>query len=96
MSKYGPALKVKRVSELLSCGVRTVYELCEAGVLKWFRLKPGSRKGIRVLAESVDELMNPKDVVVTPQPQQQPPTPKPAANKPRAREFKGTIVNFRQ
>jgi excisionase family DNA binding protein len=50
-------MTVKEVAVLLRCGLSTVYDLCEKGTLKSFKLRPGSRKGIRILAESVVALM---------------------------------------
>jgi hypothetical protein len=72
--------------------------MCESGVLKSFRLKPGSRKGIRVLADSVMGLMSEGAADATP-PEPEPlptPTPKRASAGRRPRGFRGTIVNFLQ
>ena len=71
-------MTVKEVALLLRCGLSTVYEMCENGTLKSFKLKPGSRKGIRVLAESVAALMKPCEA-----PEPDPPVPPKAKRRPR-------------
>jgi excisionase family DNA binding protein len=74
-------LTVKEVASALKCGLSTVYEMCDSGVLKCFRLKPGSQKGIRVFADSVEALMRggPAQPAVVLQPA---PSPLPAKRRP--------------
>src|SRR5262245_32325048 len=69
-------MTVKEVAHLLRCGLSTVYEMCENGTLRFFKLKPGSRKGIRILAESVAALMQRREA---PEPNL------PATDKPKRR-----------
>jgi hypothetical protein len=48
-------LTVKEVQERLRCHIDTVYDLFRTGALKGFRLKPGSQKGIRIWAASLED-----------------------------------------
>src|ERR1700722_18770305 len=55
-------LTVKEVQQRLRCGLQTVYDLLGTGKLRGFRLGP--RKGVRVLVESLLELMASRAFVV--------------------------------
>lgn len=54
----------------LNCSGKTVYRLYKAGKLRGFKLNDTSKAGIRIFAESVQELMernaNPEPVKVEP------------------------------
>ncbi len=55
-------LTPKEVAGRLKCSLTTVYEMCESGVLKSFKLIPGSRRGIRIVGSSLDTFINGKGV----------------------------------
>ncbi len=56
-SSLPPVMTVKEAALVLRCGLSTLYDMCAQGALESFKLRPGSRKGIRVLTESVVALM---------------------------------------
>jgi hypothetical protein len=89
--QVGDILTVKEVKDRLKCGLSTVYEMCDAKVLKSFKLKPGSRKGIRILASSLAEL-----VVGRCEPETKPvlsPPPSPAKKgRPRGRPASSGLI----
>jgi excisionase family DNA binding protein len=50
-------LLVKEVAARLRCGLSTVYDMVDRGDLAAFRLGTGKRSGLRILASSVDGLV---------------------------------------
>jgi excisionase family DNA binding protein len=77
---------VKEVAGYLKCSLTTVYEMCENGRLRWFKLKPGSRKGIRIMTESVRAMMS--------QPQVEPEPVRPRLKSAQVKPGK-SILQFR-
>ena len=79
-------LTVKEAAVRLRCGLSTIYELFAAGSLQGFRLRQG-RGGIRIYANSVDQLMR-RNANAAPEP-----VPERKSNpRPAAVTLKGLVL----
>ncbi len=74
-------LTVKEVSVLLRCGLSVVYDLFKDGHLKGFHIRPGSQKGIRILHDSVERLIQGEAQPGPPPVQEEPVRPRPKVPK---------------
>ncbi len=83
-------LTAKQAKERLKCSLSAVYGMFKDGELSGFRLKGGGKKnGIRIYADSINELMRRSANTAAPtkvqsSPPQPPPRRPPAATPPRA------------
>ena len=56
------ALRVDRVAELLDCSKSKVYGLIQEGHLQTIRLSDGSKAGIRILSQSLEDFLRSEGV----------------------------------
>jgi len=87
----GDVLTAKQAKDRLNCSLSAIYGMFKDGELSGFRLKGGGKKnGIRIHANSIDELMRRNANTAAPNKAPHPAPPQalarraPAANPPRA------------